>query len=692
VRAGVVLVGLLSLAAPACAPRPEPGWLHLATLEADEVRAPRADFALAGGRRITRLREDGRTWLELELAASDWSAAPEVPGLWRAALPVHGRGAPGGGDAPAGLAAGERRFRYASPLAPGPPAPGSFRPGSEGSLLLRLGPGETPPAAARLLLFVSDARGGRLSGDRFSGEAISVLPGEVRELVAAVPPGAALRFATALEPALVGGGRPRGAVSFQVRADGHLVFEHRETDPGRAAFAWHAVPLPRGDRVHLRFAVEGALAHTAFFVPVVGPARLPARRRPPDLLLFLADTFRADNLAAYGSTLGLTPALDRIAQRSLLFRRAWSPATYTMAAHAALFSGLYARQAGATSSTAGLPQGLETIAERLARAGYRTGAVTDSAVVSDRYGLSQGFEWFDEEQETLASTCARALAFLDADDGRPVFLFVQSYRVHTPYRASEGAGRDSLPAYRELQARFAELAREPVAVRRASAERRRVVEALRELYRGAVADFDRDFGAFHASLERRGFFERGVLVFTSDHGEAFAEHDHVYHDGPVWEELTRIPLFLRGAGIDAGTHDAAASLVDLAPTLAALAGVPPDPEWPGRPLLGEVGDRPVFLFENRDLPTARLGIVEAERKLLVREDPDALARGESLAAYDLARDPGEHAPHAEAEWARELLARHAAQAAELLRPRVEGVPAALDERKVEELRALGYLE
>ena len=84
-----------------------------------------------------------------------------------------------------------------------------------------------------------------------------------------------------------------------------------------------------------------------------------------------------------------------------------------------------------------MPSSVETIAESLGRAGYRTGAITDGGLVSQVHGFGEGFQWFDEEHTTLEATLSRARSFLDAADGRPTFLFVQTYYTHAPYEVSE---------------------------------------------------------------------------------------------------------------------------------------------------------------------------------------------------------------------------------------------------------------
>ena len=87
------------------------------------------------------------------------------------------------------------------------------------------------------------------------------------------------------------------------------------------------------------------------------------------------------------------------------------------------------------------------MAEVLGRAGYRTAAVTDAGFFSRLFGQDQGFEWFEEVPQrawNLEDTLARVRARMRAEDGRPLFLAVHTYRVVVPGRAADpGAPRVS---------------------------------------------------------------------------------------------------------------------------------------------------------------------------------------------------------------------------------------------------------
>ena len=102
----------------------------------------------------------------------------------------------------------------------------------------------------------------------------------------------------------------------------------------------------------LRFEVHGAPARTAFLCPFVGPEDISQPELTPcqesagkhDIVIFLADTFRADNLQAYGGQARVAPNINGFAKDALRFLRAWSPASWTLPAHASLFSAVYPYQ------------------------------------------------------------------------------------------------------------------------------------------------------------------------------------------------------------------------------------------------------------------------------------------------------------------------------------------------------------
>ncbi len=698
-----------------------PRWIPLArALEVERTPDAARALEVRSGRALRWLREGGQDWIELPLARSDFARiAGSVEPRFAAEIAVRPAPAPRGVASQTLISEDGAIFRYAAPdwkerrfELP----PGSFAAALD-RVFLAPHAGSELPAHARLRIYAGSAASdavGRFAGHQGSGDGVALAPGDRAHWRGAVPPQSALRFAACVEPLLARAEAPREPTRLRVRIGGALAFDEAIAKPGEAAQAWHEVALPAAGAAELAidFELEGGFARAAVAAPGIGPAsgsELARRARAsdprPDLVLFLADTFRADNLAPYGDSLELAPFLSQLSQQGRLFRRAWSVSSHTLPAHAALFTGLQPHRAGISSQERPLGPGVATLAEELAARGYRTGAITDSVFVSQRYGLDRGFEWFHEQQSDFASTRRRALSFLDADDGRPLFLFLHSYRTHLPYRVSDETRRArgvelGIDASFEalIEAAAALDAAPPADPGAEDAARLALAARIRALYRGTVVDLDRELRGLYEELARRGLFERGVFAFTSDHGEAFHEHGRLFHGGPVHEEAIRIPLFLLGRGIEPAVVDDPVSLVDLTPTLASLAGIPARAEWSGRSLLAAPAERALYAFESAGTLSGTLALLRGGRKVIGFEDPAAVARGEIYAAYDLGVDPGERNDLAAsgAEWPAELLAANAAELSELLRPAAgaesgaAAAPVPLDPQLLEQLRELGY--
>ena len=711
------LAVLLALAA-SCGGEQGPTWVSLAGIEA---RGSSPVGPVEGGARVEARGDD--LWLVAPLARADWSPLGE-PGRFRAVLPVLAVGYPRSGGGSYRLVAGETEFDFEPDLERFGAEPGRFTTNAVEnlSLLLALAPGEEPPLEAELWASLAyetrgapgaggDSGRNRIGGRRLSGEGLWVPSGHPRELALALPPDSRLVFATSLEP-LFGARELRTAPSvFRVRLDGALVFEQRvEPDVLGEALAWHAIDLPHGGvrRARLTLEVEGPLALSTFLAPTVGPRELgrPGARpfagaaaARPDLIVFLADTFRADNLAAYGSALALTPEIDRFASEARVFTHAWSTSTHTLPSHSAMFSGVFPPQNGQVDYYHPLPPDVVTLAERLSASGYRCGLISDGVMVSHAHGLDQGFEVFDERRES--GTVERARAFLDADDGRPVFLFVQTYAVHTPYRmsaATQARWKDALRldrSYDEVMAtdlmRYAQAL--PVEAPPTDPEVRDIAARLHDLYRAGVTELDATFGRFRSELQARGLLTKGCLVFTSDHGEAFFEHGRPFHANRVFEEELRVPLLLQAPGVEPGREERPVSLIDFAPTLAGLAGLAPLPAWRGRSLLEPEAGRLIYAFQaNRTMDQgSTLAVIDGKRKLIGYEDLESVRAGRVHGAFDLERDPGEVRDlAAEEAWPAELARAQRAMLEELLTPLVTGRALQLSPEALQEMRALGY--
>lgn len=665
-----------------------------------------------GGDELTLEKEQGGegVWITARLKSEAWSLAPFGSTVWSAKRPFWGAGIPAlEGAIPQRLESGEDEFIYVpftKKLLNQELPVDSFTGVLEQVYLKTDG---QRPSDSRYAVFVERGRSvdgnWRIGLERYTADGFPLWSGQAEEFVTDVPANSVLSFGVAGSATAKQLGEVAGTVTFRVLFDGREIHSHAQEVRELVQAARYRVELPPEARrsVQLRFEIEGAAAVCAVLDPRIGPLAPQSTPKRPNVLLFLADTFRADNLTAYGASYSksLTPRIDEFATASVVFTRSWSPASWTLPAQASMMTGLYPDQHGAGEAKRKVTTKVTTLAEAFASAGYRTGAITDSLYVSHRFGFDQGFQWFDEGTRTIEETIGETREFIEADDGRPFFLFVQTYRTHTPYLASEQTraeyayvldlGKAWGPLWNELEARTATLkVDEPL-----PKDLKAIVARVEQLYRGGVVDLDRAFGQMLADLKQSGREDDTWVVFTSDHGESFGEHDRMFHGNGVWESDVRIPLIIRGPLAVPRQITSAASLVDLPRTLAGVAGFQAHVQWGGRDLFGELVDRTAFSFESPASGKAGLVMmVEKSQKVIFEHTDEAIEQGEIYAAYDLESDRLELREYDsnDVEWAKQLMKSNAAELNGLSRELFKAPKAQLRAEDVENLAAVGYVD
>jgi arylsulfatase A-like enzyme len=245
----------------------------------------------------------------------------------------------------------------------------------------------------------------------------------------------------------------------------------------------------------------------------------------------------------------------------------------------------------------GLPSELTTIAERLRDAGYATAGFSENPLVSQPFGMDQGFEEFDavSVDQILARTqhsepldfdiVGKIEVFVtERDRSRPYFLFVNLLDPHGPYRDREvnrflpsGVSVGELWGRSRLK-KTANL----ICDRLPSPDE---VEILHGLYLGGVAKADVKLGKIVKSTQGSGSADRPIVVVTSDHGEQFGEHRLLDHEFSVRAPVLDIPLVVHGlADTEPGRIDAPVELADVAASVLHWAGIERPPDLAGRPL------------------------------------------------------------------------------------------------------------
>jgi arylsulfatase A-like enzyme len=331
------------------------------------------------------------------------------------------------------------------------------------------------------------------------------------------------------------------------------------------------------------------------------------RSSRPNVIIYLVDALRADRLGVYGCERPLSPRLDALAAEGVTFTDVVAQSSWTKAAVASIFTGLWPRAHGVNGPDDRLPDRMPTLPELVQAAGYQTGAVVANAYVGRPFGFARGFDYFEFIEHSRGRSEViheRVAAWLDARANTidPFFLYVHTIDPHAPYA----------PPTPYLET-FASSVEDPTVgqvetvrglVLGTVEETAELERDLRDLYDAEVAANDASFGRLLDELDRLGELENTLVVFTSDHGEAFGEHGTWTHGLDLFNEVLSIPLVMRlpnsaGAGQRVST---VVQHIDLLPTILGLCSIVSPVDLPGAVLVDATGtvrvgtDRTIFAY------------------------------------------------------------------------------------------------
>ena len=462
------------------------------------------------------------------------------------------------------------------------------------------------------------------------------------------------------------------------------------------ALAWFvAVPLVHGPLRVLRtgpgslgawgllaavtgvWAVVGAPAdpRASFSVPRPMPPALVDR---PNVLVIAVDTLRADTLGAYGMDGGISPAIDALAARGVVFEQAIAQASWTRSSFATLWTSRLPSGHNADTKAARLPEELDLVSEVLRDAGVVTGNLVNNINVTATFGFDQGWDVFLYEapdysfgatesvfaltfykvlhkvHEKLSSSkevsrfyqpadvvLADARQFIEANRERRWMLVAHLMEPHDPYFRHpylEGTGTAEFDGYGYGRAEHEHP--DPAQV-----------DELKRLYRHEITHMDRRIADFIEWMARTGDLDNTAIVLTADHGEEFHEHGGFWHGQTLYDEQIRIPLIVRLPGDAlAGTRVPwQVRHLDVAPTIAGLMGVPPSPQWDGLDVLNPVRRGVARRAEVAEEIAALDARIEAEVAARAAEiDPEGAegAEGAEVAEVAEAVEPSDAEPAA----------------------------------------------
>lgn len=345
-----------------------------------------------------------------------------------------------------------------------------------------------------------------------------------------------------------------------------------------------------------------------------------------NVVLFMSDTFRCDNVSCYGPTSARTPRLDGFAREAFIFTNAYCGSFPTMPNRLDIMSGKFSF---ATHEWCPLPKEIVTLQQVLSASGVVTQLIVDNPhMIEMGFNYERGFDgwewirgqetdkwktapkevelpydskktrsrdflvkqhlrnthwWKSEEDRFVARTVQAACEWLEENqDQDTFFLWVDAFDPHEPWDAPQKYidlydttydGEEIFyPHYHFWQEFLTE----------------RELRRARALYRAEVTMVDHWFGVLLDKLEELGLADDTAVIFTSDHGFLLGEHGiigkaimnevegggFVYEATPMYAELRRIPLLVRLPGVEQTRRiDALVQAPDLFPTILEMAGL-----------------------------------------------------------------------------------------------------------------------
>jgi len=427
----------------------------------------------------------------------------------------------------------------------------------------------------------------------------------------------------------------------------------------------------------------------------------------PDIILIMLDAARADAFLGEDSV-PATPNLDALAQEGTQFTSAWAPSSWTGQSMPAVYTGVYPDAVGAEIWGSRLAEGIPTLAELLAAEGYFTALWSQHTIYRGNPSLHRGFEAFELVVGARAIEDRMRLPgsdFLFVED-RPTFAVIHLLPPHEPYEAPEPfRGRHSSWYQGEFEVNSENLNRLQHNLPADEAELDEIIRYARDRYLENVEFADHLVGRLLQTLRDAGRYENALVVVTSDHGEAFFEHERFLHTVQLYEESLSVPLFVKWPAHMSGFAGRVAqpvTLLDLAPTmidgmlagaeLASLQGmslIPPAFD-------GVAYERGLYAYtRGKRRAEEAADPVHAYRsgryKILYS------SRDDLLQLFDLEQDPAEEHDLAAAETlrAKYLLQQAMLQKSENLALLARSSPQqveSLDPETLRHLRTLGYIQ
>lgn len=294
-----------------------------------------------------------------------------------------------------------------------------------------------------------------------------------------------------------------------------------------------------------------------------------AKRKEPNIVLISVDTLRSEHLNCYGYKRNTSPNISKLAIGGVQFLNAFAQSSFTPSSHASIFSSRYVSSFKTDRCGYYFKNGnITSLAEVLKDNGYTTAGFVGGGWIASSRGFNRGFDIYDDNGGGIKLIVEKAFHWLNKNQHKKFFLFLHCYDVHQ-YRSEENKvsnfkwAANVVPYLWKVNAKRIDLTKGDLS-------------RLTALYDNAISYVDNYIGRLLNKLTDLDLQKKSLIVFFSDHGEAFYEHGLLFHCIKLYDEFIRIPLIMQCPAVLPKDKmiETQIQSIDIMPTILEILNIP----------------------------------------------------------------------------------------------------------------------
>jgi lipoteichoic acid synthase len=344
-----------------------------------------------------------------------------------------------------------------------------------------------------------------------------------------------------------------------------------------------------------------------------------------NVIVLVLESTAAEYVQPYDHTFKVTPELEKQLSNAIVFENMYAHAPATNKSMVSLLGSIYPWISYASITQEHPDISIPTLSSELSAHGYQTAFFNSGDNDFQKAGEFLSFRQFNEIRDCKTLECNTTfleknskealngtndectaktmLSWINKNKSKPFFSMMWTYQTHYPYYAT-----DSVQTYTDRDTVF-------------------------NRYLNAVHHSDKVLGLIVSELKKKKLDKSTLLVVVGDHGEAFGDHNQTTHASKIYEENVHIPFVLINPAFTAQTKTQLGGMVDVAPTIMSVLGLPAADKWQGQNLFATAKNKRTYFF----CPWSDhlFGYREGNKKYIYNATLNVTE------IYDVKKDPGE---------------------------------------------------